>query len=179
MAKLQFSASIKEINTQYILNMPKDVSSQLSSRGMTMLKGNINGFYFEAPVEPDGMGGHWFAISEPLFNSIGLSIGDNASLEVEEMDTWNEPEVPEDIFRALIGLGLEEQWNGITSKSRWEWIRWIRFTNNPETRKKRIDIACSMLGDGKKRPCCFDHSRCTDMSVSRSGVLLGLDQNHL
>jgi hypothetical protein len=176
MAKLQFNAIIKEINSQHILNLPKDVSKQLSSRGMTMIKGSINGVYFEAPLEPDGMGSHWFAINEPLFISIGLSDGDNASLTIEEMDIWNEPDVPPDIYNAIIDSGLEEKWNGITTKARWEWIRWIRFTKNPETRKKRIDTACSKLSDGEKRPCCFDHSRCTDMSVSKSGVLIGSEQ---
>ena len=176
MVQLQFDAGIEKINSKHIILLPGNISKMLSSRGMTMIKGVINGMDFETPLEPDGMGSHWFSIdTESIINKTTGTV----SVIAEEMDVWNEPEIPIDIRNALINTGLEEQWNGISTKARWEWIRWIRFTKNPETRKRRIETACSMLGQGKKRPCCFDHSRCTDMSVSKNGVLIGLIKSQI
>lgn len=45
-----------------------------------------------------------------------------------------------------------DQWNLITTKARWDWLRWIRATANSETRKKRIDVACSKLQKGDTNP---------------------------
>lgn len=68
--------------------------------------------------------------------------------------------------------GLLSQWNNVTTKAKWDWLRWIRSTNNLSTRNKRIQVACSKLEKGDKRPCCFDRSRCTIMDVSKTGVLI-------
>ena len=62
--------------------------------------------------------------------------------------------------------------DAINAKSRWEWLRWIRSTLNPETRSKRIKVAASKLENGAKTPCCFDTARCTVPDVSKSGVLI-------
>ena len=67
--------------------------------------------------------------------------------------------------------GNIDQWNSLTTKARWEWLRWIRSTKNLDTRQKRINVACDKLQKGDKRPCCFDASRCTIPEVSKSGVL--------
>ncbi|MND03816.1 hypothetical protein D3C83_238160 [compost metagenome] len=39
--------------------------------------------------------------------------------------------------------------------ARRDWILWISSGKLPETRQIRIEKACSMLGAGKKRVCCF------------------------
>ena len=137
-----------------------------------MIKGTINDVNFETALEPDGMGSHWFRVSDSLSKIIQADVGDTVSLIVEPMRTWIEPEVPLDLKYSLDAAKLINQWNTITTKARWEWIRWIRFTNNTVTREKRIQVACSMLKAGKKRPCCFDQSRCTEILVSKNGVLL-------
>ena len=140
-----------------------------------MIKGTINEIHFETALEPDGMGSHWFRVSDFLSKLIEANVGDTVSLIVEPMSTWLEPEVHLDLKHSLEAAELMKQWNKITTKARWEWIRWIRFTNNPETRNKRIETTCSMLKSGKKRPCCFDQSRCTVTSVSKNGVLLAIN----
>ena len=137
-----------------------------------MIKGTINDVNFETALEPDGMGSHWFRVSDSLSKIIQADVGDTVSLIVEPMRTWIEPEVPLDLKYSLDAAKLINQRNTITTKARWEWIRWIRFTNNTVTREKRIQVACSMLKAGKKRPCCFDQSRCTEILVSKNGVLL-------
>ena len=140
-----------------------------------MITGTINSVNFETALEPDGMGSHWFRVSDFLSRAAHADVGDTVTLVVEPMKIWIEPEVPLDLKNSLDAANLQSHWDKITAKARWEWIRWIRFTYNPATRQKRIEVACSMLEAGKKRPCCFDLSRCTETHVSKNGVLLRLN----
>ncbi len=137
-----------------------------------MVQGTINQVPFKTPLEPDGKGSHWLEVSPILSEAAGSAIDELVSLEIEPIKEWTEPEIPQDILKGLTNGGVLEQWNTITTKSRWEWIRWIRSTLNPETRSKRIQVAGSKLANGEKNPCCFDASRCTVPDVAKSGVLL-------
>lgn len=175
MGAICFETKLYEINSWRILRFPKQFSQELPSRGMVMIKGTINEIYFETALEPDGIGSHWFRVSDSLSKLIQADVGDTVSLAVEPMTSWLEPELPLDLKYSLDAAELINQWNKITIKAQWEWIRWIRFTNNTETRIKRIEVACSMLKSGKKRPCCFDQSRCTETVVSKNGVLLAVN----
>jgi len=172
MSTIQFEVKILDINGWKIIRFPQNASEALSSRGMVMIKGTVNGIHFETTLEPDGAGSHWFPLSDTLFEAAQAGIGDTVSLVVEQSDDWIEPVVPPDLSSSLESTELQIQWDQLTTKARWEWIRWIRFTNNPSTRQKRIETLCSKLHSGKRRPCCFDYSRCTETAVSKSGVLL-------
>jgi uncharacterized protein YdeI (YjbR/CyaY-like superfamily) len=83
--------------------------------------------------------------------------------------------VPEDLRRlSTRPCDLDEVWTSLTPMARWEWVRWIRATKSADTRARRVDVAISKLESGKRRPCCFDLSSCTDPELSKSGKLLGL-----
>ena len=56
--------------------------------------------------------------------------------------------------------------------ARWEWVRWVNATKNPGTRERLVAVSLSKMESGKRRPCCFDLSACTDPELSRSGKLL-------
>ena len=167
-----FEAILTAIESRKVIKIPPNVSDKLSSRGMLMIQGTINNVTFEAPLEPDGKGSHWFEVSDRLCDKTGAMVGQTVSLTIEPMNEWKEPEIPEDIMEEIMKASLIDQWNAITTKARWDWLRWIRSTNNPATRQKRIHVACSKLQNGDKRPCCFDRSRCTVPDVAKSGVLL-------
>ena len=138
-----------------------------------MADGTINGFHFQAPLEPDGEGSHWLRIDNAMRETIGAEAGEAMTLAINALKEWPEPLVPPDLEKALAtNQGAQELWLSITTKARWDWIRWLRSTKNPETRRIRIEKACSMLNSGKRRPCCFNSSRCTEPSVSKNGVLL-------
>ena len=103
----------------------------------------------------------------------GAKVGDSVSVALEPMAVWPEPKVPADLAKALASdPPVRSVWRDITPLARWDWIRWIGATKNPETRAIRIDKTLSKLRSGKRAACCFDRSQCTDPSVSRSGVLL-------
>lgn len=170
---IHFSAKLITINSWTILLVPPEFSVKLPSRGMTMVKGRINGIQFQTELEPDGKGSHWFKVDESLLKSIGVHSGDTVLLEIESTNEWPEPKVPEDVKVALdASLKAQTLWTKITPMARWDWLRWIGSTKNPETRTRRIEVTCSKLSKGMRRPCCFNRSLCCDPSVSNNGVLL-------
>jgi uncharacterized protein YdeI (YjbR/CyaY-like superfamily) len=104
-----------------------------------------------------------------------LVVGRNVDVAIEPTSEWPEPDVPLDLESALHAAPAEvqERWRDITPMARWEWVRWVNATANPATRQRRVEVSISKLDSGKRRPCCFDLSACTDPSVSKSGKLLG------
>ena len=68
----------------------------------------------------------------------------------------SEPRVPTDLGKALAAASkAKTQWSGLTPIARRDFITWIDSAKQPETRRRRIERACSMLAAGKRRPCCY------------------------
>src|SRR6266566_4846436 len=67
-----------------------------------------------------------------------------------------EPRVPTDLRKALAATPMARaQWSDLTPIARRDFISWIDSAKQPETRRRRIERACSMLAEGKRRPCCY------------------------
>ena len=173
MSKIRFQAKLTAIGSQTILRLPEAASSKLPSRGMSMVEGTFNGRAFQTPLEPDGMGSHWFRVTKTMLQAARLEAGDSASVALEPMALWPEPKVPADLAEALASDPPARRiWLDITPLARWDWIRWIGSTRNRDTRAIRIEKTLSKLRSGKRAACCFNRSQCTDPSMSRNGVLL-------
>jgi hypothetical protein len=173
MSTIRFKTELFTIGSWTLLTLPVSVSAKLPSRGMTMVKGTINGHPFQAALEPDGRGSHWFRVDKILREAAGTKAGDTVTLAIEPSAEWPEPEVPADAKEALTtDPQVRDLWMDITPLARWDWIRWINAARQPETRRRRIENVCSMLKTGKRRPCCFNRNLCTDPHVSKNGVLL-------
>ena len=68
----------------------------------------------------------------------------------------SEPKAPADLQKALTATPLVEVvWKSLSPLARWDFIIWVNQAKQIETRKHRIERACSMLTAGKRRPCCF------------------------
>ncbi len=173
MSTIRFQATLRAIGSQTILRLPQAASSKLPSRGLSLVEGTLNGHPFQTAVEPDGEGGHWFMVTDAMLGAAKAAAGNSVSLAIAPIAQWPEPEVPPDLTRALAAdPKARSLWLDITPLARWDWIRWIRSTRNPETRAIRIAKTLSKIKSGKRTACCFDRSQCTDPSVSRNGVLL-------
>lgn len=173
MSAIQFQTKLFAIGNTTILQLPAKVSAELPSRGMVLVKGSVNGAPFLTALEPDGKGSHWLNMSKGLLKAAKAKNDDTVSALIEPSKDWPEPEVPQDLQRALkADQEAHAIWASITPMARWDWIRWIRATNNPETRKNHVIVALSKMKHGTRRPCCFNRSMCTDFSVSKNGVLL-------
>ena len=171
---IRFEAALHTIDQRTILRLPAEASEKLPSRGQVAVQGTINGLGFQTVLEPDGCRGHWMRVDEKLQQTAAISAGDTATLEIEPTEGWPEPDVPQDFTTALAAAPQEIQdvWNDITPMARWEWVRWVNATKNPDTRRRRVEVSLSKMNGGKRRPCCFDLSSCTDPYLSRSGKLI-------
>jgi hypothetical protein len=177
MSSIRFEAQLVNVGSWTLLRLPRSASAQLPSRGMAMVEGTINGYRFQAPLEPDGKGSHWFRVDKTLREAASADVGDTVTLAIEPTKDWPEPAVPEDLKNALAATPLAQTvWMDLTSMARWDWIRWISGTKHSETRRRRIETALSKLQAGMRRPCCFNRSQCTVPDVSINGVLLGAAQ---
>ena len=68
----------------------------------------------------------------------------------------SEPMVPTDLRKALAAAPkAKTQWRDLTPVARRDFISWIDSAKQPETRRRRIEKACSMVAAGKRRPCCY------------------------
>jgi hypothetical protein len=173
MSTIRFEITPLKIGDWTILRLPESASANLPSRGMALVEGTINGFHSKIVLEPDGMGSHWFRVDSGLREAAGIHAGDPVTMAVEPSKEWPEPEVPADVNKALASdPQANALWVEITPMARWDWLRWIRATNNQETRSRRIEVALSKLEAGERRPCCFNRNLCTEPEVSKNGVLI-------
>ena len=168
MSEIRFEAKILKIGSLHLLRLPESASAKLPSRGMTMVEETIDRFRFQAALEPDGKGSHWFRIDKAVREAAGAKAGDTITLVIEPTRDWPEPKVPMDLKSALTADSQAHAlWMDITPMAHWEWIRWIGSTKQPGTRRRRIEVACSKLRAGQRRPCCFNRSLCTDPLYGR------------
>lgn len=170
---LHFEAPLLDINSHLIVHLPLNVSAQLPSRGLVMAKGTFNGVPFQSPLEPDGKKSHWFKVEKDMLAAAKAQVGDSVSIDIEPVKDFPEPKIPADVQAALKDASdVRVVWDDITPLARWDWLRWINGTKNPETRAHRIVVMLSKIRGGKRNACCFNRSECTDPEVSHRGVLL-------
>jgi uncharacterized protein YdeI (YjbR/CyaY-like superfamily) len=68
----------------------------------------------------------------------------------------SEPLVPTDLRKALAANPkAKAQWSDLTPIARRDFTSWIDSAKQPETRRRRIEVACSKLVAGERRPCCY------------------------
>jgi len=171
---IRFDATLYTVDKSTILRLPEKPSGKLPSRGQVAVQGKINGHRFRTVLEPDGYFGHWMRIDRKLLQTAALSAGNTVTVEIESLKDWPEPNVPQDLETALEAAPqkIQDLWKDITPMARWEWVRWVNATQNPDTRKRRVEVSISKMKSGKRRPCCFNLAACTDPNLSTSGRLI-------
>ena len=179
MSSIKFTTKLFKIGEWTILRIPESASAKLPSRGMTMVKGAIDGVPFKTLLEPDGRYGpekkpsHWFRPDKKLLDDVSAAPGDTVHVSLEPTKEWVEPQIPEDLEKALSSSPKAKAlWKDITPNARWDWVRWIRAVKTPETRQKHIEVSLSKLNSGERRPCCFNRNLCSEPYVSHNWVLL-------
>lgn len=179
MSKIQFQTKLYKIGSWTILHLPESASIQLPSRGMIMVAGELNGVPFKTLLEPDGRyakdikPSHWFSPDKKLLDQAKAKAGDTVNVSLEPTKDWIEPEVPEDLQKALdTSPKAQALWNDVTPLAHWDWVRWIRAVKTKETREKHIKVTLDKLNKGMRRPCCFNRNMCSVPEVSKNWALL-------
>lgn len=176
---INFETKLIDIKSWPIIHLPQEASAKLPSRGMTMVEGTFNEIPFKALLEPDGKyapnlkPSHWFKPEKKLLKQSKIAVGELVHISIRPTKEWIEPEIPEDLNKALkLSPKAEALWKAITPMSRWDWIRWIRAVKTEETRKKHIEVALDKLNKGMRRPCCFNRNLCSEPYISQNWVLI-------
>lgn len=145
-----------EKTESWTLTLPKSASAKLPSRGSVMVEGTINSLPFRAALEPDGKGSHRLLVNKAMRAAAGAESVDTVTVEIARAGEEAELRVPMDLRKALEADALAQAgWEDITPMARRDWIFSISSAKQAETRKRRIEKACSMLAGGKRRLCCF------------------------
>src|SRR4029453_6304281 len=95
-AKLFRPAESEKGDSWTFLILPKSASAKLPSRSVTAIEGTINGFAFQAVLEPDGQKSHWLRVDRKLSKAAGVDADDLVALEITPSAKDTEPEVPPD-----------------------------------------------------------------------------------
>lgn len=176
---INFETKLVKIKDWIILRLPLEASAKLPSRGMIMVKGTINEIPFKTLLEPDGNywpgkgSSHWFRPGKKLLDEAQAVAGDSIRVSIEPTKEWIEPEVPDDVKKALsYSPKAEFLWNDITPLARWDWIRWVRAVKTAETRQEHLRVMLDKLNKGMRRPCCFNRNLCSEPYVSHNWKLL-------
>jgi hypothetical protein len=106
--------------------------------GHVAIHGTINGHAFETILEPDGLLGHGMNVDARLGRRAGVHAGTDAVIEIEPPKARHEPRVPQDLRTVLddAPAKIRTTWKDITPMARWEWVRWVKATRDPHTRRR-------------------------------------------
>ncbi|RYG26265.1 DUF1905 domain-containing protein [bacterium] len=149
------------------LRLPQEASDRLPSRSQVSVEGILNNFAFQATLQPDGQGGHWLKIDPSLSQGAKAQAGDVVALKLSPTTVEPEPEVPDDLQKALSETPAAlAVWKDITPLARRDWIQWMTSGKKAETRGLRLEKMMDMLTKGKRRICCFDRSGMYSKSLS-------------
>jgi hypothetical protein len=171
---IRFAAVLDTIESQAAMRLPDEASTQLPSRGQVAVRGAIDGQEFRTVLEPGRP-------RRPLDEDRpGTTTGRRHGRRRHREAYRGGDEGLARAGRAARPGGssgrcpatIQDVWKDITPMARWEWVRWVNATRNPATRQRRVDVSISKMSNGKRRPCCFDLSACTDPELSRNGKLL-------
>lgn len=139
--------------------LPAEVSARLPRRGRTTIEGTLDGYAFEALLEPDGQKSHWLKLDEELLRAANVQVGEDVSFAIQSVEREPEPELPDDLVRALeASPDARATWEQTTTLARVDWVHWLTSAKQAKTRESRLSTMCDMLARGKKKVCCFDPS---------------------
>jgi hypothetical protein len=98
--KLLQPAEKKKGDDWMFLIVPKNASAKLPSRSVTPIEGTINGFAFQATLQPDGQKSHWLQVDRKLSKAARADAGDLVTLEIAPAPEDTEATVPQDLRKA-------------------------------------------------------------------------------
>lgn len=151
-ATIRFAARVEVLADvgRYGLRLPEEAPTAEAVEGV------LAGFPFRAIVTLATGGGRLIVFGAALLGAVRAEPGEVVDVEITRIDAEEEVRLPADLAAALEGAPASlAAWPGLTPMGRREWIRWVCSPKKAGTRAGRIEKACDMLAQGKRRPCCF------------------------
>jgi hypothetical protein len=155
MAKIEFTGKLvgEGPNGAWVfLELPKQASEKLGTRGRVPVVGSINGFAIRTSALPTGRGTHQLAVNKAVRAGAAADAGDRVKV-VLDVDTQKRVvKVPADLKKAVeAGPAVKSLWATLTPRCREEWVQWVEEAKKPETRLRRIGATVQRLANGKRR----------------------------
>lgn len=74
----------------------------------------------------------------------------------EKLNKLSKEKLPEDLRKAFTkSVKAQTAWESLTPIARRDFVAWIESAKQAETYNRRVERTCSMLINGKRRPCCY------------------------
>lgn len=153
MATLSFSAVVERLpgdELWTILIMPFDVEQVFGTSGSVRVRGTLNGVPFRRSIHPRGDGRHFMMLNRQMREEAGMEVGEPVQVVLEQDTGERTVEVPPDLAKALdADAAIGEVYARLAHSRRFEFVRWLNQTKNPETRQRRIARILEMVAAGQ------------------------------
>lgn len=133
------------------LEVPEDVVEKLGQGRRPAVKVTINGHTYRSTVA--SMGGRFMVgVSAENRAAAGVRAGDEIDVDLEPDTEPREVTVPDDLAEALAGEEDARRFFESLSYSKKRWfVESVTGAKKPETRKRRVEQAVTMLREGRSR----------------------------
>ena len=142
MATHTFSAMVERLpgdELWTVLVMPFDAEQVFGTKGSVRVRGTINGVPFRRSIHPRDDGRHFMMLNKEMRKAAGMVVGEPVQVVMEQDTGERTVDVPPDLAEALATDAVfGEVYEGLAHSRRFEFVRYLEQTQNPETRQRRI-----------------------------------------
>ena len=155
MARWEFETKLvrpEGVGTWTFAPIPVEIAKETGIRARLRVKGTIDGLFFRGTLLPRGEGSHFIVVNKELRDRIEKCEGDVVSVKMDLDDQPPIIQIPEDFATALKrNAKAKAHFEGIAPSHKKAYLQWIGSAKQPETRKRRIAKAVTMLSRGELR----------------------------
>jgi hypothetical protein len=135
-----------------LVRLPSAGADLFATRARFGVNATFNGIPYRGSTTPIGDGTFCLGISKAVRAEAALEIGDPVAVTVERDTAGRTVEVPSDLQEALrAASGAAERFARISFSHRRQYADWIAEAKRPDTRRRRIEQAVSMIAEGRTR----------------------------
>ena len=142
MATHTFSAIVERLpgdELWTVLVMPFDAEQLFGTKGSVRVRGTMNGVPFRRSIHPRDDGRHFMMLNKEMRKAAGMEVGEPVQVVMEQDTGPRTVDVPPDLAEALAADAVfGEAYESLAHSRRFEFVRYLEQTQNPETRQRRI-----------------------------------------
>lgn len=133
-----FSATLYKIGMNYCVDIPESVTASWKDRHVPV-KLVVQGLLGTTTALRRKDGGYRVFVNVSLRELSDLEAGSKVNVRVEPTSELSEPEIPEDLERALARRKTNRSaWTALTLRQRRDFVRYLEEAKGTDTRKKRL-----------------------------------------
>lgn len=130
--------------------MPFDVQEAFGSRARVAVSGSVNGIAIRSSLMPQGDGTHILVVNKSVRARAKAEAGDTVRVALERDTAPRTVGVPPDLASALLDGRVAPAFDAMSYSHQKEYVDWIESAKRADTRVRRIELAVTMIGDGRR-----------------------------